>query len=171
MLRCGEIIPRKEYAVTLVILLQVGLLHAPILERNTRIFQLYYNLLNLIEIFKIKFPAPDLSYSTYWKEYTDTFIGKLSSGNFDLESTQLTEWVRQEELPSNAYHSEMYKESTNKEDYGRCILFSTCTGSTANVISDSFVVTNKACLEKHQRHNKTSCQNENLKLLEVTYPA
>ena len=96
---------------------------------------------------------------------------KLSSGHFDLESSQLTEWVKQEELPSNAYHSEMYKESTNKEDYGRCILFSTCTGSTANVISDSFVVTNKACLEKHQRHNKTSCQNENLKLLEVTYPA
>ena len=42
MLQYGEITARKEYAVTLVILLKVGLLHAPILERNTRNYTTIY---------------------------------------------------------------------------------------------------------------------------------
>ena len=172
----GKIAPRKEYAVTLVILLQVGSLQLHIFRAEYKIKvrgQLYFNSTTIFQIRLkyLKYAAEDLLYSTYWKKYTDTFISKLSSGNFDLESKQLTEWVRKEQLPSIAYHSEMYREPKNKDDYGRCVLFSSCTGNGANAISDSFVVTNKACLEKHQRQNKTSCQNENLKLLEVTYVA
>ena len=54
MMQYGKITPRKEYAVTLVILLQVGLLHVHILERHTRIiFEFYYKFSNPIELFKI----------------------------------------------------------------------------------------------------------------------
>ena len=116
-----------------------------------------------------QFPGQYLNYSKFWKEYTDGFISKLASSNFDLASTTLKEWVRQEQIPSHAYDPEMFRKESCPKRYGRCVLYSTCTGRSANVTSHASVVTNEACLKSHQRQDSTSCKKENLILLEVAY--
>jgi len=156
-------IPRKEYAVTLQ---QVGLWHVHIF-RMKYILQCCYSI--SIQLKPFQFPGLYLNYSKFWKEYTDGFISKLASSNFDLASTKLKEWVRQEQIPSHAYHPEMFRKPSCPKRYGRCILYSTCTGRSANVTSYASVVTNEACLKSTQRQDSASCQKENLILLEVAY--
>ena len=56
---------------------------------------------------------------------------------------------------------------SNRESYGRCVLYSTCTGKDNIGIDHASLVKDKDCLETHERKDQESCGALKLDLFEV----
>ena len=113
----------------------------------------------------------DEDYMLFWKNYAENFITKLNESEFDMTSHDLINWTITEKIPNKAFSSNMSSKEqlSMRTTYGRCVLYSTCTGPS-NLFSGNVSVLgeNIACLSsKHRKQHKT-CEKEGLKLFEVT---
>ena len=112
----------------------------------------------------------DPKYYTFWKRYSENFLNELSSNNHDMESNQLIHFTKEKKIPSYAFCTKMPGEvEANRESYGRCVLYSTCTGKDNIGIDHAILVKDKDCLETHERKDQESCQASNLTLFEVLF--
>ena len=111
----------------------------------------------------------DKDYMLFWKNYAENFIIKLNESNFDQNSTNLIKWTTSQKMPDKAFSSDMSGNTSMRTTYGRCVLYSTCTGSS-NLFSGNVSVLeeNSACLSTKLRKQHKTCDKEGLKLFEVT---
>ena len=112
----------------------------------------------------------DPKYYAFWKRYSENFLNELSSNNHDMDSSQLIQFTREKKIPSYAFCRKMPGEvESNRESYGRCVLYSTCTGKDNIGIDQASLVKDKDCLETHERKNQESCGASKLTLFEVLF--
>ena len=110
----------------------------------------------------------DPKYFAFWKRYSENYLTELSSNNHDMDSSQLIQFTREKKIPSYAFCTKMPGEDeSNREAYGRCVLYSTCTGKANLGIDHAIVVKDKHCLTTKERKNQESCQASQLTLFEV----
>ena len=110
----------------------------------------------------------DPEYYSFWKRYSENFLNELLSNNHDMASEQLIQFTKQKTIPSYAFCSKMPGEDeSNREAYGRCVLYSTCTGKANIGIDHAIVVKDKHCLTTKERKNQESCAASKLTLFEV----
>ena len=110
----------------------------------------------------------DPKYYAFWKRYSENFLKELSSNNHDMESSQLIQFTKEKKIPSYAFCRKMPGEvESNRESYGRCVLYSTCTGKDNIGIDHAILVKDKDCLETHERKDQESCKALKLDLFEV----
>ena len=110
----------------------------------------------------------DPEYYSFWKRYSENFLNELSANNHDMASEQLIQFTKEKTIPSYAFCSKMPGEmESNREAYGRCVLYSTCTGKANIGIDHAIVVKDKHCLTTKERKNQESCQASQLTLFEV----
>ena len=111
----------------------------------------------------------DPEYYAFWKRYSENFLNELSANNHDMASEQLIHLTKQKTVPSYAFCPKMPGEDeSNREAYGRCVLYSTCTGKANIGIDHAIVVKDKHCLTTKERKNQESCQALDLTLFEVS---
>ena len=110
----------------------------------------------------------DPEYYSFWKRYSENFLNELLSNNHDMASEQLIQFTKEKTIPSYAFCSKMPGEDeSNREAYGRCVLYSTCTGKANIGIDHAIVVKDKHCLTTKERKNQESCAASKLTLFEV----
>ena len=110
----------------------------------------------------------DPKYYAFWKRYSENFLNELSSNNHDMDSNQLIQITKEKKIPSYAFCTKMPGEvESNRESYGRCVLYSTCTGKDNIGIDHASLVKDKDCLETHERKDQESCGALKLDLFEV----
>ena len=110
----------------------------------------------------------DPKYYAFWKRYSENFLNELSSNNHDMDSNQLIQITKEKKIPSYAFCTKMPGEvESNRESYGRCVLYSTCTGKANIGIDHAIVVKDKHCLTTKERKNQESCGASELTLFEV----
>ena len=113
----------------------------------------------------------DESYARFWKDYAKQFIEKLKENKFEMTSNWLINWTYSKNIPSTAIDPyNMSGSETTRIGYGRCVLYSTCTG-TNNLFYKSVSVhdLNLPCLKPNQSMTQSTCEKEHLTLFEVTY--
>ena len=112
----------------------------------------------------------DPKYHAFWKRYSENFLKKLSSNNHDMESSQLIQFTKEKKIPSYAFCTKMPGEvESNRESYGRCVLYSTCTGKDNIGIDRAILVKDKHCLATKERKTQESCGALKLTLFEVSF--
>ena len=112
----------------------------------------------------------DPKYYAFWKRYSENFLNELSSNNHDMDSNQLIQFTKEKKIPSYAFCRKMPGEvESNRESYGRCVFYSTCTGKDNIGIDHAILVKDKDCLETHERKDQDSCKASNLTLFEVLF--
>ena len=110
----------------------------------------------------------DPEYYAFWKRYSENFLNELSSNHHDMASRQLIQFTKEKTIPSYAFCTKMPGEDeSNQEAYGRCVLYSTCTGNANIGIDHAILVKDKDCLETHERKDQESCGALKLDLFEV----
>ena len=110
----------------------------------------------------------DPEYYAFWKRYSENFLIELSSNHHDMASKQLIQFTKEKTIPSYAFCTKMPGEDdSNREAYGRCVLYSTCTGKDNIGIDHASLVKDKDCLETHERKDQESCKALKLDLFEV----
>ena len=111
----------------------------------------------------------DPKYYAFWKRYSENFLNELSSNNHDMDSSQLIQFTKEKKIPSYAFCTKMPGEvESNRESYGRCVLYSTCTGKDNIGIDRAILVKDKHCLATKERKTQQSCGALNLTLFEVS---
>ena len=112
----------------------------------------------------------DPKYYAFWKRYSENFLNELSSNNHDMDSNQLIQFTKEKKIPSYAFCTKMPGEvEANRESYGRCVLYSTCTGKANIGIDHAIVVKDKYCLTTKERKTQESCGASDLTLFEVSF--
>ena len=112
----------------------------------------------------------DPEYYAFWKRYSENFLNELSANNHDMASEQLIQFTKEKTIPSYAFCSKMPGEmESNREAYGRCVLYSTCTGKANIGIDHAIVVKDKHCLPTKERKDQESCDALDLTLFEVSF--
>ena len=112
----------------------------------------------------------DPKYYAFWKRYSENFLNELSSNNHDMDSSQLIQFTKEKKIPSYAFCTKMPGEvESNRESYGRCVLYSTCTGKDNIGIDHAILVRDKHCLATTERKTQESCGALNLTLFEVSF--
>ena len=112
----------------------------------------------------------DPKYYAFWKRYSENFLNELSSNNHDMASKELIQFAKEKKIPSYAFCSKMPGEDeSNRKAYGRCVLYSTCTGKDNIGIDHAILVKDKDCLETHERKDQASCEALKLTLFEVSF--
>ena len=112
----------------------------------------------------------DPKYYAFWKRYSENFLNELSSNNHDMDSNKLIQFTKEKKIPSYAFCRKMPGEvESNRESYGRCVLYSTCTGKSNIGIDHAIVVTDKHCLPTKERKDQESCDALDLTLFEVSF--
>ena len=112
----------------------------------------------------------DPKYYAFWKRYSENFLNELSSNNHDMDSSQLIQFTKEKKIPSYAFCTKMPGEvESNRESYGRCVLYSTCTGKDNIGIDRAILVKDKHCLATNERKTKESCGALKLTLFEVSF--
>ena len=112
----------------------------------------------------------DPEYYAFWKRYSENFLNELSANNHDMASEQLIQFTKEKTIPSYAFCSKMPGEmESNREAYGRCVLYSTCTGKANIGIDHAIVVKDKHCLTTKERKTQESCGASDLTLFEVSF--
>ena len=110
----------------------------------------------------------DPEYYAFWKRYSENFLNKLSLNHHDMASRQLIQFTKEKTIPSYAFCTKMPGEvESNRESYGRCVLYSTCTGKDNIGIDHASLLKDKDCLETHERKDQESCGALKLDLFEV----
>ena len=112
----------------------------------------------------------DPEYYAFWKRYSENFLNELSSNHHDMASRRLIQFTKEKTIPSYAFCTKMPGEDeSNREAYGRCVLYSTCTGQDKIGIDQAIFVKDKHCLATKERKTQKSCEASNLTLFEVTF--
>ena len=90
---------------------------------------------------------------------------QLKKYNFDQDSKTLMAWVKKFQTHDKdfAFHKNMTR-LDGRETYGRCVLYSTCTGEKGVVLRE-----NEACIPNDRRRLHEDCVKEDpkSKLFEV----
>ena len=112
----------------------------------------------------------DPEYYAFWKRYSENFLNELSSNHHDMASRRLIQFTKEKTIPSYAFCTKMPGEDeSNLEAYGRCVLYSTCTGKDNIGIDRAILVKDKHCLATKERKTQESCGALNLTLFEVSF--
>ena len=112
----------------------------------------------------------DPKYYAFWKRDSENFLNELSSNNHDMDSNQLIQITKEKKIPSYAFCTKMPGEvESNRESYGRCVLYSTCTGKDNIGIDHAILVKDKHCLATKERKTQESCGALKLTLFEVSF--
>ena len=114
----------------------------------------------------------DLQYSKHWTKYAEDYLQELANNNFDQDSKTLIEWVKKFKTHDKdfAFHQKMTR-NDSRETYGRCTLFSTCTGRNELGVGEKAITLNEnePCIADDRRRTQKDCEKEDpkSKLFEV----
>ena len=77
----------------------------------------------------------DPRYAPFWTKYAKDYMQQLKKYNFDQDSNSVMAWVKKFQTHDKdfAFHKNMTR-LDGRETYGRCVLYSTCTGEKGVVI-------------------------------------
>ena len=115
----------------------------------------------------------DPQYAKHWTRHAEEYLEQLKEHKFDQESKKLMAWVKKFQTHDKdfAFHKKMSR-NDSRETYGRCTLYSTCTGENNVGIGEKGVALreNEACIPDDRRRTHEDCLKEDpkSKLFEVT---
>ena len=138
--------------------------------------ELYSNTLNTLKDQKYQpyfIPETiDANYAKFWTTYAEDYLKELSKNHFDQESTTLKAWVKAKQMYDKnfAFDPKMSK-NDSRETYGRCALYSACTGKNELGVGEKAITLGKdeACIPNDRRKVQEECnrKDSNSTLFEV----
>ena len=111
-------------------------------------------------------------YAKHWTKYAEDYLQELKKNDFDQDSKKLISWVKKVRTHDKdfAFHPKMSRDDS-RETYGRCTLYSTCTGENEIGVGEKGVglKENEACIPDDRRRTQKDCEKEDpkSKLFEV----
>ena len=114
----------------------------------------------------------DPRYAKHWKNYSESYLQELKNHDFNQDSEPLKAWVQKIDHHDKdfVFHQKMSR-NDSRETYGRCTLYSTCTGENdVGILNGVHLRENEACIPDYRRKTQEDCRKENpgSDLFEVT---
>ena len=114
----------------------------------------------------------DPQYAKHWTTYAEDYLRQLKKHKFDQDSKTLMAWVKKFQTHDKdfAFHQKMSR-NDSRETYGRCTLYSTCTGEKDfDNIKGVGLRENEACIPDYLRRTQEDCKKDDpdSELFEVT---